>query len=102
MPLPSPLLLLPLSPLLLPQQGVFTQGQLAGAYDDANYPTTALGAGADGVLTEYKVFNEQGLVRVPEHLTWQEAATLPCAAVTAWNSLYVSTFEMRAWSELRR
>jgi NADPH:quinone reductase-like Zn-dependent oxidoreductase len=26
-------------------------------------------------------------VRVPEHLTWEEAATLPCAAVTAWSSL---------------
>ena len=29
----------------------------------------------------------QGLVRIPDHLTYEQAATLPCAAVTAWNCL---------------
>jgi NADPH:quinone reductase-like Zn-dependent oxidoreductase len=52
---------------------------------------SAIGAGArDGVLREYGVFNEQSVVAVPEHLTFEEAATLPCAAVTAWHALAVS------------
>src|SRR6185295_4495636 len=35
----------------------------------------------------FRLFHEDGLVHVPSHLTDEEAATLPCAAVTAWNSL---------------
>jgi NADPH:quinone reductase-like Zn-dependent oxidoreductase len=42
---------------------------------------------ADGVLAEYAVFAEQDAVAVPAHLSAQAAATLPCAAVTAWRSL---------------
>jgi NADPH:quinone reductase-like Zn-dependent oxidoreductase len=45
------------------------------------------GAAADGVLAEYAVFREVGLVHVPAHLTDEEAATLPCAGVTAWSAL---------------
>jgi NADPH:quinone reductase-like Zn-dependent oxidoreductase len=48
---------------------------------------TALGAGRDGVLAEYVVLHEDGVIPVPEHLTYAEAATLPCAALTAWNAL---------------
>ena len=52
---------------------------------------TAIGAGNfDGVLREYGAFNEESVVAVPEHLSYEEAATLPCAAVTAWNALVVS------------
>lgn len=52
---------------------------------------TAIAAGgADGILREYAVFNEEAIVGVPEHLSFDEAATLPCAAVTAWNALVVS------------
>ena len=52
---------------------------------------TAIGAGNfDGVLQEYRVFNEEFVVKVPEHLSFEEAATLPCAALTAWNALVVS------------
>jgi NADPH:quinone reductase-like Zn-dependent oxidoreductase len=46
-----------------------------------------LGCTLDGMLTEYAVLDEQWAVRVPGHLTWEEAATLPCAGVTAWNSV---------------
>ncbi len=46
-----------------------------------------LGGTIDGVLREYAVFNEKSLVRIPEHLSFEEAATLPCAALTAWNGL---------------
>ncbi len=52
---------------------------------------TAIGAGgSDGVLSEYRLFREDSLVSVPEHLSFEEAAALPCAAVTAWNALVVS------------
>jgi len=47
----------------------------------------ALGGDIDGMLAEYVVLNETGLVRLPEHLSFEEGATLPCAAVTAWNAL---------------
>ena len=52
---------------------------------------TAIGAGTfDGVLREYAAFKEESIVGVPSHLSYDEAATLPCAAVTAWHALVVS------------
>jgi NADPH:quinone reductase-like Zn-dependent oxidoreductase len=52
---------------------------------------TAIGAGGyDGVLREFGVFNEESLVEIPEHLSFDEAAALPCAALTAWNALVFS------------
>ncbi|KAL1943208.1 hypothetical protein VTO73DRAFT_4283 [Trametes versicolor] len=47
---------------------------------------SGLGAPIDGVLTEYKVLPAHALVRIPEHLSYEEASTLPCAAVTAYNA----------------
>ena len=47
----------------------------------------SLGGPLDGMLSEFRALHEDGLVHVPGHLTDEEAATLPCAAVTAWNSL---------------
>jgi NADPH:quinone reductase-like Zn-dependent oxidoreductase len=48
----------------------------------------ALGGGAaDGVLAEYTLFDESSVVAAPAHLTDEEAATLPCAGVTAWNAV---------------
>jgi NADPH:quinone reductase-like Zn-dependent oxidoreductase len=41
----------------------------------------------DGVFAELVAVDERGLVKFPEHLSFEEAATLPCAAVTAWNAL---------------
>ncbi|WP_243287730.1 zinc-dependent alcohol dehydrogenase family protein [Geothrix terrae] len=49
----------------------------------------ALGAVADGVLAEAALFHEEALVEVPAHLDFREAASIPCAGVTAWNSLFV-------------
>src|SRR5207302_3170007 len=49
---------------------------------------SALGGAVDGVLQSEAVFNENGLVQVPGHLSFEEAATLPCAALTAWNALF--------------
>lgn len=53
---------------------------------------TSLGAGAQwqGILREYGTFDQESLVPIPEHLSYDEAATLPCAALTAWNALIVS------------
>jgi NADPH:quinone reductase-like Zn-dependent oxidoreductase len=50
---------------------------------------TALGAGRDGVLAEYVILHEDGVIPIPDHLSYAEAATLPCAGVTAWNGLVV-------------
>ena len=54
---------------------------------------SALGGAIDGVLREFAVFSEQGLVSVPDVLTDEEAAALPCAAVTAWHALFEHTPE---------
>jgi NADPH:quinone reductase-like Zn-dependent oxidoreductase len=50
---------------------------------------TALGAGRPGVLAEYVALHEDGVIPIPQHLSHVEAATLPCAALTAWNALMV-------------
>ena len=66
--------------------GIFMQGFLSGAITPQAL-TTALGGAIDGVLSEYVALSEEGVVQVPAHLTDEEAASLPCAAVTAWNAL---------------
>lgn len=48
---------------------------------------SALGGIVDGTLAEYITIDTEGLVKIPNHLSFEEAATLPCAAVTAWNAL---------------
>jgi NADPH:quinone reductase-like Zn-dependent oxidoreductase len=68
---------------------IFMQGWFGGGIDITK-ARTALGGDLDGVLREFAAFDENGLVRVPDHLTDEEAATLPCAAVTAHNALMVS------------
>jgi len=49
---------------------------------------SALAGDIDGVLSEYRIFSEEGLVAIPGHLSFVEAAALPCAAVTAWHALF--------------
>jgi NADPH:quinone reductase-like Zn-dependent oxidoreductase len=48
---------------------------------------SALGGAIDGVFATERVLPESGLIHAPEHLSFEEAATLPCAALTAWNAL---------------
>ncbi|MBD2306053.1 NAD(P)-dependent alcohol dehydrogenase [Chroococcidiopsis sp. FACHB-1243] len=69
--------------------GIFFQDWIAGKLTAAK-TNSALGGAIDGMLAEYVVLHEDGLVHVPAHLTDAEAATLPCAAVTAWNALFHS------------
>jgi NADPH:quinone reductase-like Zn-dependent oxidoreductase len=48
---------------------------------------TARGGAVPGVLAQEAIIKEGGLVRIPEGWSFEEAATLPCAALTAWNAL---------------
>jgi len=48
----------------------------------------SMGGAVDGVLSEYITVNEETLVALAEGLSFEEGATLPCAAVTAWNGLF--------------
>ncbi|MFY9726866.1 MAG: NAD(P)-dependent alcohol dehydrogenase [Bryobacteraceae bacterium] len=65
---------------------IFMQTWLAGALTE-DQSKSALGGAIDGMLAEFVVLDQDGLVPIPEHLSYAEAATLPCAAVTAWHAL---------------
>ncbi|RJE88396.1 NAD(P)-dependent alcohol dehydrogenase [Paenibacillus sp. 1011MAR3C5] len=65
---------------------IFTQSWRSGEATQDNWITT-LGSPLQGLLAEYVVLPEEGLVRVPHFLTDIEAATLPCAGVTAWHAI---------------
>ncbi len=56
----------------------------------------ALGSPLDGTLAEYIVLHEDGVVSIPRNLSFEEAATLPCAGVTAWNALMVAGNRVKA------
>jgi len=51
----------------------------------------ALGGDIDGMLAEEVVLHEDGLVKIPPQLSYVEAATMPCAGVTAWNAIFESS-----------
>lgn len=68
---------------------IFMQGWIDGTVDYKK-AKTALGGDIDGVLREYGAFDENGLVCIPKDFSYEEAATLPCAAVTAYNALFCS------------
>ncbi len=55
----------------------------------------SLGGMIDGMLCEYALLAETGAIKIPDHLSFEEAATLPCAALTAWNAL-VETGHIKA------
>jgi NADPH:quinone reductase-like Zn-dependent oxidoreductase len=65
----------------------FAAGDRVVATFTQGHPPAALGFPLDGTLTEYAVFRADGLLRVPAHMSFEEAATLPCAGVTVWNAL---------------
>ena len=66
--------------------GIFMQHWLEGS-PTAESSRGALGGDVDGMLAEYVVLHQSGLVSIPEHLSFAQAATLPCAGVTAWNAV---------------
>jgi NADPH:quinone reductase-like Zn-dependent oxidoreductase len=67
--------------------GIFMQRWLDGPLT-AERSKMALGGDVDGMLAEYVLLPQDGVVPFPKHLSYEEAATLPCAGVTAWNALH--------------
>jgi NADPH:quinone reductase-like Zn-dependent oxidoreductase len=66
--------------------GTFFQKWIAGELTEATARST-LGGDIDGMLAERVLLSDEGVVPYPELLSFEEAATLPCAALTAWNAL---------------
>jgi len=60
----------------------------------------AMGGDIDGMLCELVVLNEHAVVQLPRHLSFAEGATLPCAAVTAFNALFGGPSQMANASPL--
>jgi NADPH:quinone reductase-like Zn-dependent oxidoreductase len=69
--------------------GIFMQDWLEGPVDDLK-ANSALGGSINGMMAEKVCLKADGLVQYPSHLTLEEAAALPCAAVTAWHALFRS------------
>jgi len=66
----------------------FFPAWLGGAFSPVNLSNALGGGQTDGVLSEYLVIDETAAVAIPDHLSFVEAATLPCAGVTAWHALF--------------
>jgi NADPH:quinone reductase-like Zn-dependent oxidoreductase len=67
--------------------GTFFQDWISGRAP-ANFAQGALGGFIDGMLSQFVALDESGVVKIPATLSYEEAATLPCAGVTAWNGLF--------------
>jgi NADPH:quinone reductase-like Zn-dependent oxidoreductase len=65
---------------------IFFQQWIDGRFKP-EYMGSSVGGAIDGMLSQYVTLPESGLVRIPKYLSYEEAATLPCAGVTAWNGL---------------
>ena len=74
--------------------GIFFQSWLSGG-PNASHGKSALGGALDGMWAEYVVLNENGVVKIPDYMSYEDAGTLPCAAVTAWQDL-VTVGQMKA------
>jgi NADPH:quinone reductase-like Zn-dependent oxidoreductase len=66
--------------------GTFFQGWPSGPFR-REIANTALGGALNGMLAEYVALSADGVVTIPSHLSFEQAATLPCAALTAWQAL---------------
>ena len=66
--------------------GIFFQKWLSGEVEAA-YHKSALGGAVNGMFAEYVTLSAEGVVPLPDYLSYEEGASLPCAAVTAWNGL---------------
>lgn len=66
--------------------GIFMQRWIGGGITP-EAGASALGGAIHGMMAEYVALDAEGLVKIPAHLSFEEAATLPCAAVTAWHAL---------------
>ena len=66
----------------------FITGWTEGEFSVAKQATSLGGPGMDGVLAERIIVPANSVVRIPDKMTFEEAATLPCAGVTAWSALF--------------
>jgi NADPH:quinone reductase-like Zn-dependent oxidoreductase len=76
--------------------GIFTPAYQGGGLRHGTKLQGSLGGDIDGVLAQYVVLEAHGVVQIPEALSFEEAATLPCAGVTAYNALYQGASPLRA------
>ncbi len=68
---------------------LFFQKWLAGP-NRPEYGKSAMGGALNGMLADQVVLHEDGVIRIPSEMSFEQASTLPCAAVTAWNALIAS------------
>ncbi|CAE6398134.1 unnamed protein product [Rhizoctonia solani] len=66
---------------------LFFETWFDGPIKDEYAPFT-VGAGTTGCLTQYRIFDAKTLLPIPAHMSYEEAATIPCAALTAWQSFF--------------
>ncbi len=71
--------------VVIPFFPAWLDGELTAAH-----AASALGGDVDGLLREFATIKAEALLPIPAHLSFEQAAAFPCAAVTAWNSLFVS------------
>ena len=81
--------------------GLFMQSWLGGEIEPSHVDSSR-GGSIDGVLAEYVLFDQDGVISIPQHLSFEEGATLPCAGVTAWNALYAGRSLRTGETVLRR
>lgn len=66
----------------------FFQGWYSGEATVDKVRNASMGGPMDGMLTEYICLSQEGVVKIPDHLSFEEAACLPCAYLTAWSCLW--------------
>ena len=66
----------------------FFQGWISGKPAPEKVAGTSMGSPLDGMLTELIAIDAEAVVHLPDHLSYEEGATLPCAALTAWSCLF--------------
>jgi NADPH:quinone reductase-like Zn-dependent oxidoreductase len=69
----------------------FFQGWASGPPESSGFRGSDLGGTLDGMLAEKVALNASGVLKVPANLSYEEAATLPCAGLTAWHALFEGT-----------
>ena len=69
--------------------GLFFPLWQGGSIDAVKFASARGGAPTDGVLAQYVCGHEDGFIKFPDYLSFEEAGTLPCAGLTAWNAIVV-------------
>jgi len=74
---------------------IFTPSFQGGIVRKGKALEGSLGGDIDGMLAQYRLLDATALVKLPDSLSYEEAATLPCAGVTAWNALHCGAHPLR-------